>query len=98
MHFGWTPPATGKFKLNVDRACNKHGLSTAGGLIQDSNDLWMQGFQRLIESGTSFGGELWALRDGHQVAVDLCLANLEVEVDAGSVTEILISNVIIFTG
>ncbi|KAG5545975.1 hypothetical protein RHGRI_018218 [Rhododendron griersonianum] len=61
------------------------GVATVGGLIMGANGEWV-GFQRKIGSNSVLGAELWALRDGLKLALDLSLLDIEVEMDAMQAT------------
>ena len=87
---GWKPPSSGFLKLNTDgSALGNPGLTSAGGLIRDSNGNWVRGFSRFIGTTNSFAAELWGLRDGLELAQKLDMAKLIVEVDAKAVVDII---------
>ena len=61
----WEKPCTGWLKLNMDgTSMGNTGLAGGGGLLQDENGSWVEGFARKIGVASSFTAELWALRDG----------------------------------
>lgn len=83
---GWSPPLNGFFKLNTDGAAAKNpGSAGAGGVIRNSAGNFVKGFSRNIGFASSFAAELWGLRDGLQLAVDLNIKNLIIEIDARAV-------------
>ena len=63
-----------------------------GGLIRDNSRNWVKGFSRSIGLRTSILVELWALRDGLILATQLGIQNLEVELDAKVVMDLINSN------
>ncbi|CAL1361451.1 unnamed protein product [Linum trigynum] len=66
---GWSPPATGWFKLNTDGAAQGHGGDiAAGGIIRDSDGEWIAGFMYRIGSGTAILAELWGILQGLKLA------------------------------
>lgn len=68
----WSKPLPGWFKLNTDGASlGNPGKAGGGGLIRDSEGRWIRGFSRSIGHATSVMAELWALRDGLKLAVQL---------------------------
>ena len=60
-----------------------------GGLIRDSAGFWVKGFSRSLGTGTSMLAECWALRDGLFLAIQLGIQNLEVELDAKVVVDLI---------
>ena len=81
----------GFLKLNTDgSALGNPGLASAGGLIRDSNGIWVRGFSWIIGTTNSFVAELWGLRDGLELARKLDIAKLIVEVDAKAVVDIIL--------
>ena len=51
--------------------------------------MWIRGFSRSIGYTTSVMAELWALRDGLSLTIQLGIRNLEVEFDAKVIVEML---------
>ncbi|KAK9991108.1 hypothetical protein SO802_026093 [Lithocarpus litseifolius] len=93
MSVKWNKPLDGWFKLNTDGASiGNPGKAGGGGLIRDSSGNWVKGFSRSIGIGTSILAEFWALRDGLSLAVHLGIQNLEVELDARVVVDLISSN------
>ena len=79
----WSKPFPGWHKLNIDGASlGNPGKASGGGLIRDSEERWVRGYSRSIGHATSVMAELWALRDGLKLAVQLGIGCLEVELDA----------------
>ena len=86
----WSKPLLGWFKLNTDGASLGNPSKVGGGgLIRDSEGRWIRGFSRSIGHATSVMAELWALRDGLKLAVQLGIGCLEVELDAKIIVEML---------
>ena len=86
----WSKPLLGWFKLNTDGASlGNPGKAGSGVLIKDSEGRWIRGFSRSVGRATSVIAELWALRDGLKLAVQLGIGCLEVELDAKVIVEML---------
>ena len=65
------------------------GRAGGGGLIRNSDGVWIRGYSRSIGYTTSVMTELWALRDGLTLAIQLGIRNLEVKLDAKVIVEML---------
>ena len=68
------------------------GKAGGGGVIRDHRGCWVQGFARKIGNTSNVIAEFWALRDGLTTAAQLGLTNLEVEMDAKIVIDLVLSN------
>ncbi|GKV06468.1 hypothetical protein SLEP1_g18364 [Rubroshorea leprosula] len=80
---GWVPPSSGFVKLNSDgSALGNPGMAGAGGLLRDHLGRWIIGFSRNIGWTTSIAAELWAIRDGLEVAISKGLSKIIVEIDS----------------
>ena len=78
------------FKLNTDgSALGNPGTAGGGGILRSDSGLWIQAFSRSIGKTTSFLAELWALRDGLIVCLNLRISAFEVEIDAQAVVELM---------
>ena len=78
--------------MNIDGAsCGNPGRAGGGGVLQDSAGEWVKGFAKNIWSTTSIIDEFWALRDGLQMTILLDVQNLEVELDAKVVLDLICS-------
>ncbi|KAK9274140.1 hypothetical protein L1049_018954 [Liquidambar formosana] len=67
----WIPPPPLWAKLNTDgSSLGNPGPAGAGELIRDHNGQWIVGFIQNVGRSTSMAAELWALRDGLQLAFD----------------------------
>ena len=73
----------GWFKLNTDgSSLGNLGLAGGGGVIRNHVGDWVGGFSRAIGITTSVQAELRALKDGLNLAIDLGILNLEIEMDS----------------
>ena len=89
----WKPPPPGFLKLNTDGSTlGNPGPANAGGLIRDTNGMWIRGFSRYIGTTNSFAVELWGLRDGLDLARKLDISKLIVEVDVKAVVDIILTD------
>ncbi|CAL5426615.1 unnamed protein product [Camellia sinensis] len=88
-----SPPKSSLFKLNTDGASkNSPKLAAAGGIIRDWMGKWIFGFCRNIGHSSSIETELWAMRDGLKLAFDLNLTEIEVEIDATIMQNLILGN------
>ena len=86
----WEKPPLNWYKLNTDGAsCGNPGRARDGGVIKDNSRNWIRDFARYIGYTTSTIVEFWALRDGLQLAIQLGLQNLEVELDAKVIVDLI---------
>ena len=86
----WEKPPLNWYKLNTDGAsCRNPGRAGGGGVIRDSAGNWIKGFARYIGYTTSIIAEFWALRDGLKLAIQLGVQNLEVELDAKVIIDLI---------
>ena len=84
----WEKPREGWLTLNVDgAAAGASGMAGGGGLIRDGNGDWVIGFARKIGTTTSFMAELWALRDGLLLCLQIQAQAVCVELDAKAVVD-----------
>jgi len=84
----WEKPREGWLTLNVDGlAAGASGKAGGGGLIRDGNGEWVIGFARKIGTTTSFMAELWALRDGLLLCLQIQAQAICVELDAKAVVD-----------
>ena len=81
------------YKLNSDgSSLGNPGRASGGGLIHDSNGAWVSGYARAIGHTTSVAAELWAIRDGINLCIDLNLTNVVIEIDAKIVVDLLLKD------
>ena len=79
----WNSPSIWWYKLNLDgSSLGNPGRASGGGLIRDSNGVWIKGFTCNIRTSSSVEVELWALRDSLSLCISLNIVALEIEVDA----------------
>ena len=64
----------------------------ASGIIPDSNGLWIAGFARNLGFCSVPSAECWALREGLQLAKNLNIHSLEVEMDSAFIFSLCKSN------
>ncbi|KAK9997536.1 hypothetical protein SO802_022222 [Lithocarpus litseifolius] len=77
----WERPYRGWYKLNTDgSAAGSPEVAGGGGVLRDDAGLWVKGFARQIGHTTSFLAELWALRDGLTMCLDLRINALEMDI------------------
>ena len=79
----WFKPVVGGFKLKTDgSARGSSGLARGGGLIRNNDGNWFTGFARAMRNTCCEMTELWALKDGLTLALQLGIVNLTVEINA----------------
>ena len=65
-------PEIGWPKLNTDGSFGGEGVSSGcGGLLRDSNGLWIRGFAKAMMVSSSLAAEMWAFREGVTLCLDL---------------------------
>lgn len=65
----WKPPDKNRFKLNIDGSTfGNPGKAGAGAIIRDYQGNRVIGFYRHIPCASGVKAELWALKDGLQLA------------------------------
>ena len=88
----WEKPPPNWYKLNTDRAsCGNPGRARGDRVIRGNAGNWIRGFTRYIGSTTSIIVEFWLLRDGLQMAIQLGVQNLKVELDVKVIVDLIIS-------
>ena len=84
----WNRPSSRWCELHSDgSSLGNLGRASGGGLIRDSNGVWIKRFTCNIGTFLSVEAELWALKDGLSLCISLNLMVLEIEVDAKVVLE-----------
>ena len=84
----WEKPRAGWLTLNTDgSAASSSSPAGGGGLVRDENGDWVKGFARRIGSTSSYLAELWALRDGLQLCLQIHAHSVVIEVDAKAIVE-----------
>ena len=92
----WLKPPTSWMKLNTDGASLGNPRATVvAGLIRNCSGGWVKGFSRSVGFATSITAEFWALRDGLILAAQLGIKDIEVELDAKIVVDLVQSNTIV---
>ena len=82
----WERPQVGWACLNTDGAAvGNPGRARCGGLIRNERGEWLGGFSRSIGCADSFMAELWGLRDGLTLYIDLHLNVVDVQLNAKAV-------------
>ena len=83
---GWEKPPWGWLKLNSDGlTINNPGKAGGDGLFRDHEGNWVKGYSKGIGHTNSFLAELWALRDDLNVAKEMGVSNLIIELDVLSI-------------
>ena len=89
----WEKPDINWFKLNTDGSARSFpGLAGSGGLIRNCAGDWISSFARNIGITGSAEAELWALRNGLTLCLQLRLPAVVVELDAQAIANILSSS------
>ena len=79
----WLKPPDGWWKLNTDGSfLGASGSAGGGGLIRDSRGQCIGGFVKNFAASSSLAAELWALREGLVLCIDLQAQAVVVELDA----------------
>ena len=65
------------------------GKAGRGGIVRDSSGRWVKGFSRSIGLARSVMTEFWALRDEFNLANQLGNQNIQVELDAKTIVDLL---------
>ncbi|KAK9984516.1 hypothetical protein SO802_034041 [Lithocarpus litseifolius] len=77
-------------KLNSDgSALGSQGRAGGGGVIRNHEGAWIQGYARALGNTNSIIAELWMLRDGLNLAMELRLNNLIIELDVLSAVTLM---------
>ena len=84
---GWTT-------LNIDGSTvGNPGKASCGGLLHNSEGSWLKGFARGVGCTTSCVAELWALRDGLNLASSLGIESLIIQLNALAIVHLLNNSV-----
>ncbi|GKV15306.1 hypothetical protein SLEP1_g26102 [Rubroshorea leprosula] len=88
--YKWIKPPLPFLKLNADGSAIDNPRKVAGGgLIRDSWGNWTLGFSRRIGWSSILLAELWAIRDGLQLAVSRNFSHLLIETDSFTAVNLL---------
>ena len=86
----WISPPVQWVKLNSDgSSMGNPGRVGGGGIIRNVEGKWIKGYARAIGNTNSVAVELWALRDGIQLCLELNLRAVIIELDAMLVVNLL---------
>lgn len=88
----WTPPPPEFAKLNTDGSVVQSNAA-AGGIIRDNRGGWVAGFSMNIGPSTVHESELWGLRQGLFLALQIGLRKLIVEMDSLQIIQALTQTV-----
>ena len=58
-------------------------------MLKDEAGVWVKGFARQIGHTTNFLAELWALRDGFIMCSELHINDLEIDLDAKVIADLM---------
>lgn len=86
------PSGTNLTQMALPLGCP--GLAGGGGLLRDHHGKWIKGFRRAIGWANSLHAELWAVRDGPSLCIQLNIPEIEIELDTKSVVDLLNSNIV----
>ena len=90
VQVAWKRPPLGWTTLNTDGlAMGNPGKAGCGGLLRNSEGSWIKGFARGVGCTTSCVAELWALRDGLNLASSLGIESLIIQLDALAIVHLL---------
>ncbi|XP_021848876.2 uncharacterized protein [Spinacia oleracea] len=87
----WKPPAPSFLKLNIDGSWKEKDEAGGGGVFRSETGNWYIGFASKYNAITPLAAELYALREGLQMAVEYGVQKLEVETDAELLIKLLTS-------
>ena len=89
----WSKPGGGWLKLNTDGSFGGEGAASGcGGLLRDSNGLWIRGFAKAMVVSSSLAAEMWAVREGLTLCLELQTQAVEIELDAAAAINLLSGN------
>ena len=84
----WEKPRAGWLTLNSDGSvASTVGPVGGGGLVRDENGEWVMGFARRIRNASSYLVELWALRDGLQLCLQIHAQTVVIELDVKAIVD-----------
>ena len=79
----WLKPPSGWTKLNIDGSVLGSPMKAGGGgVLRSSDGEWVASFMRKLGNMSSIVAKLWALKDGLNVAKQLGIENICIEMDA----------------
>ncbi|KAK8481820.1 hypothetical protein V6N11_032986 [Hibiscus sabdariffa] len=85
----WSPPPVGCLKINVDGTRRVvDGVASCGGVIRDSNGIWVDGFSKFIGRCSVLEAEFWAVFEGLCCAKSFNVSKVVVESDNRDVIDV----------
>nr|POE62303.1 putative ribonuclease h protein [Quercus suber] len=75
--------------LNLKDSQGNPGMASGGGILCSESGTWIKAFTRKIGIATSFVAELWALRDGLNMCLNMQISALEIDLDAKVVADLM---------
>ena len=88
----WNRPSSRWCELHSDgSSLGNLGRASGGGLIRDSNGVWIKRFTCNIGTFLSVEAELWALKDGLSLCISLNIMALEIEVDVAVILDLMLN-------
>ncbi|KAF7842172.1 putative non-LTR retroelement reverse transcriptase [Senna tora] len=79
----WKHPETDWVKVNVDGACKiGYDRAACGGVIRDSEGRFIAGFAKNLGSCDALAAELWGVRMGLELALEMGLKKVVIETDS----------------
>lgn len=79
---GWKPPSRGWVEFNTDGAVSmKQNKSSCGGVLHDSEGLWIVGFSLSLGNCSPFEAEEWAIFQSLRMGWDMGFKKIQVESD-----------------
>ena len=84
----WEKLRAGWLTLNFDGSvASTVGPAGGGGLVRDENGEWVMGFARRIGNASNYLVELWALRDGLQLCLQIHAQTVVIELDVKAIVD-----------
>ena len=86
----WDPLIRGWFKLNTDGSAKGNpDWADAGSLIRDHEGQWVKGFYTSLGHMSNIVAELWGLLESLNMAINLQITHLMIELDAKVVCDMI---------
>lgn len=88
VYIMWKPPPCRAYKVNVDGShYHDRGSTACGGLIRNSDGIFVKGFYCNMGCSNPFWAEMWALLLGVRLAQSLALPEVLFELDSLSIVQ-----------
>ncbi|KAK8596929.1 hypothetical protein V6N12_065407 [Hibiscus sabdariffa] len=82
----WCLPSVDSIKVNVDGDRRLHGVvASCGGIVRNSNGVWLDGFTKFIGKCSFLEAELWVVCQGLKCAMDMNVQKVIMESDSREV-------------